>query len=92
MTETFGHRLNRLRKERDMTVAQLAKEVGVSEGTIRQIEAGAIASPAFTVGLKLAHRLGVDPYYLAFGEGSTLEERVTLVERRLEKLERRRPP
>ena len=46
-------------------------------------------SPSFAVGLRLAHQLGVDPYYLAFGETSNLNERLVVVERRLTKLEQR---
>jgi transcriptional regulator with XRE-family HTH domain len=89
MPESFADRLRRLRDEQGLTVAGLALEVGVSEGTIRQLEAGTVKSPSFTAGLRLAHRLGVDAYFLAFGEGSTLNDRVTVLERRLAKLEQR---
>lgn len=89
MAEAFGDRVRRLREEQGFSVAALALEVGVSEGTIRQIETGSIKSPSLTVGLRLAHRLGVDVWYLAFGEGSTLNDRITLVERRLTKIEQR---
>ena len=89
MPESFGDRLRRLRDEQGLTVSGLALEVGVSEGTIRQLEAGSIKSPSFTVGLRLAHRLGVDAYDLGFGEGSTLNDRITVVERRLAKVEQR---
>jgi hypothetical protein len=44
-------------------------------------------NPAFPIGLRLAHRLRVHPYYLGGGEGSRLDDRLTLVERRLEALE-----
>ena len=89
MPESFGDRLRRLRDEQGFTVAALALEVGVSEGTIRQLESGSIKSPSFTVGLRLAHRLGVDAYYLGLGEGSTLNDRLTQLERRLSKVEQR---
>ena len=89
MSETFAQRLRRLREERGSTIAALAGEVGVSEGAIRQLETGNVKSPSFVVGLRLAHHLGVDPYYLAAGEGSNVAERLLLIERRLAKLEAR---
>jgi transcriptional regulator with XRE-family HTH domain len=89
MSETFAERLRRLREEQGFTVATLALEVGVSEGAIRQLETGTVKNPSFAVGLRIAHRLGVDPYDLGFGKGSTLEERLAVVERRLAKLEQR---
>ena len=89
MSETFAQRLRRLREERGTTIANLADEVGVSEGAVRQLETGNVKSPSFVVGLRLAHYLGVDPYYLASGEGSYVAERLVLVERRLAKIEQR---
>lgn len=89
MSETFAQRLRRLREEQGTTIAGLATEVGVSEGAIRQMETGNVKSPSFHVGLRLAHHLGVDPYYLASGEGSSVGDRLMLVERRLAKLEQR---
>ena len=89
MSESFAQRLRRLREERGATIAALADEVGVSEGAIRQLETGNVKSPSFVVGLRLAHYLGVDPYYLASGDGSHVGERLLLVERRLAKLEQR---
>ncbi len=89
MTESFGARLRRLREARGFSVATLAVEIGVSEGAIRQMETGNVKSPSLVVGLRLSHQLGVDPYELAFGEGSNLNERLILVERRLDALERR---
>ena len=61
----------------------------MSEGAIRQLETGNVRSPSFIVGLRLAHHLGVDPYYLASGEGSNVAERLMLIERRLAKVEQR---
>jgi len=89
MAETSADRLRRLRDEHGMTIAGLAMEVGVSESAIRQLETGNVRSPSFAVGLRLAHRLGVDPYYLAFGESSNLNERLLVVERRLTNVEQR---
>jgi transcriptional regulator with XRE-family HTH domain len=88
----FGDRLRRLREEQGFSIATLAVEVGVSEGAIRQMETGNVKSPSLLVGLRLAHRLGVDPYELALGVGSNLNERLILVERRLDALEQRITP
>ena len=87
--EKSAERLRRLREERGITITTLALEVGVSESAIRQLESGNVKSPSFAVGLRLAHHLGVDPYYLAFGEGSNLNDRLVVVERRLTKVEQR---
>ena len=89
MTESAAGRLKRLREERGITIAALALEAGVSESAVRQLETGNVKSPSFAVGLRLAHYLGVDPYYLAFGESSNLDERLLIVERRITKLEQR---
>jgi transcriptional regulator with XRE-family HTH domain len=89
MTETFAERLRRLRTEHGITIAALAAEAGVSEGAIRQLETGHVKSPSFTVGLRLAHYFGVDPFYLGLGEGSNLNERVVVLERKVAKLEHR---
>ena len=89
MSEPFAERLRRLREEHGLSIATLALEVGVSEGAIRHLETGNVKSPSFSVGLRIAHYLGVDPYYLALGEGSNLNERLTVVERRLTKVEQR---
>src|SRR3979411_2584786 len=89
MTETPAGRLKRLREERGITIAALALEAGVSESAVRQLETGNVKSPSFAVGLRLAHYLGVDPYYLAFGESSNLDERLLVVERRVTKPEQR---
>lgn len=67
MTETFGERLKRLRLERGLTVAKLARAIDTSEGAIRALESGGTKSPALHTGLRIALVLGVDPYALAFG-------------------------
>jgi len=89
VSESFGERLRRLREEHGFSIAHLAVEIGVSEGAIRQMETGNVKSPSFLVGLRLAHQLGVDPYELALGDGSNLNERLIVVERRLAALEQR---
>lgn len=85
--ESFGERLRRLRKERALTVAALAKMVGVTDSAIRQIESGESKSASFAVGLRLAQVLEVDPFVLAFGEGTSLAGRVLEIERRVTAIE-----
>ena len=40
----LGGRLTRIRLERNLTQAQLAKEAGVSKNTVQRLEAGAVAT------------------------------------------------
>ncbi|MDB5071050.1 MAG: Helix-turn-helix domain [Candidatus Eremiobacteraeota bacterium] len=89
MSETFGERLRRVRESKGFSVPDLASAVGVSESTIRQLEAGNVKSPSFALGLRIADRLTVDPFYLALGEGFSVTERLNLLENRLTKLEQR---
>jgi transcriptional regulator with XRE-family HTH domain len=89
MSESFAERLRRLRNDHGYSVADLATTVGVSEGTIRQLENGSVKSPSFLLGVRLAERLDVDPRYLALGEGATYSERLDAIERRVTKLEQR---
>jgi transcriptional regulator with XRE-family HTH domain len=88
MSETFGARLRRVREEKGFTVPDLAAAVGVSPGAIRQLESGQVKNPAFSLGLRLADRLNVDPHYLAVGEGFSVTERLDNLELRVMKLER----
>lgn len=91
--ETFGQRLKRLRSEMGLTMTQLGYQVGVSEGAIRQLESGQSKSASFQVGIKLAEKLGVNPHYLAFGEGPAKQEataaNVSQTEARIADLEAR---
>lgn len=89
MSETFGERLRRLRTEQGYTVVDLAAAVGAAEGTIRHLENGAVKSPTFLLGLRLAEHLKVDPRYLALGEGIGVAARFDAMERRLSKVEQR---
>ena len=91
-TETFGARLRRLRVERGLGVPDLAGAVGVSEGAIRQLEAGLTKNPGFALGLRLADQLNVDPHYLALGAGSSVTDRIDRLEGRVTKLERATVP
>ncbi|HEY0394800.1 MAG TPA: helix-turn-helix transcriptional regulator [Candidatus Elarobacter sp.] len=97
--ETFGDRLRKYRTAHSLSASDLAYRVGVTEGAIRQIESGRTKSASFTLGLKLAKALGVEPWVLATGVGEnddarsesgggSLKERVARLEARMDVLER----
>lgn len=88
--QTIGDRIRGLRLERGLTIADLASSVGVSQGAIRQLEAGTTKSPGLMLGLRIADCLSADPWYLALGEGTSLTDRLIVIERRLDALEQRR--
>jgi transcriptional regulator with XRE-family HTH domain len=66
-TESFGKRLQRLRKARGLRVVDVAYAAGITEGAIRQLESGTTKGATLVVGLRLAKLLGVTPDYLATG-------------------------
>ncbi len=65
--ESFGKRLRRLRLARGLRVLDVAYAAGITEGAIRQMEAGQTKGASLIVGLRLAKMLGVSPEYLASG-------------------------
>ncbi len=67
-TETFGERLRRLREARGLRKTVLARQVGLTEAAIRQLESGRTSGPRLADGMRLADALGTTPRYLAFGE------------------------
>jgi transcriptional regulator with XRE-family HTH domain len=73
--ETFGERLKRLRKARGLRVTDVAAAAGVTEGAIRQLEAGSTKGASLVNGLRIAKRLGVSPDYLATGTEGTDDDR-----------------
>jgi len=97
--ESFADRLRRLRTASSHSCSDLAYRVGVTEGAIRQLESGRTKTASFTLGLKIAKVLGVDPWFLATGlsedEGPTastqtgsMKDRMAQLEARMERLER----
>lgn len=64
---TIGDRIRDTRKARDMTQGDLAKRVGLSQGTIGHIEAGRNDSSRYLV--QIAAALGVRPEWLESGKG-----------------------
>lgn len=63
----FGKRLRESRKENKLTQAAVAKRVGISQGTLSELEGGHHASSASTPAL--AHLYGVNALWLAEGRG-----------------------
>ena len=58
-SETFGQMLKRLRTDRNMTLRELEKEVGVKYAYLSQLEAG-LAKPSEQLARKLATFFGED--------------------------------
>jgi predicted ATPase/transcriptional regulator with XRE-family HTH domain len=56
---SFGRRLKRLRKARDLTQADLARRVGCAEVTIQKIETG-VLRPSRQIASRLADHFGLD--------------------------------
>jgi transcriptional regulator with XRE-family HTH domain len=89
-SETLGERLARLRSERRLSIAQVARAARTTEGTIRHLESGRSKGPALMTGLRLAKTLGVSAWYIAAGRDGDPEEMGSRsLERRVEELERR---
>lgn len=70
MTEpnSIGERIRLLRQAKKLTPGQLALKCEIGENALRKIENGESKAPSFVTGVRLARALGVDPWYLAFGE------------------------
>jgi transcriptional regulator with XRE-family HTH domain len=60
-----GLRLRQRRGELGLTVLALARKVGVTEGSIRQMEAGAMQNFLLSTGLRVAQSLECSPWWLA---------------------------
>jgi transcriptional regulator with XRE-family HTH domain len=69
MPRDVGVRLRTARKLRGMTQQQLAKDSGVSQATISDLETGESKSPTGTNLVSLAQSLEVSPEWLADGKG-----------------------
>lgn len=66
MSTEFGRRLREARKERGLTQGQLARTLGMSQGTLSELEREAYSS---TRGADLARELGVRAEWLLSGTG-----------------------
>lgn len=68
--EGFGDRLRKLRKERDITQAQLGETIGVVPSAIGKYERMADAAPSVDALIKIADYFDVSIDYLLRGEAS----------------------
>ncbi len=63
--ETFCERFSRLTDDANLSIAEVARIMGVREGAVYKIRRGDSQTIRFMGALRLAKRLGVTPYYLA---------------------------
>jgi len=66
--EGFGERLERMRRRRLMTQADLAAKAGISLIQVARLENQATANPRASTIRALAEALDVDPAWLLFGD------------------------
>jgi transcriptional regulator with XRE-family HTH domain len=67
--ETIGDRLKKLRLARKLTQTQVAKAVGVRQGSYTQLERGLSKTPRSSNLAKYARLYDVDPEWLMTGKG-----------------------
>ena len=94
MSEGMAQRIKELRKEKDLTLEQVAAIVGVGKSTVRKWETGMIANMKRDKIASLAKALGTTPEYLMGWEekkSSPNELQLTEGERFLIELFRRVP-
>jgi len=60
MSATWGSRIRRLRRDRELTATAVAKQVGITRPYFHAIERGQY-TPSEGVRLRIAAALGVDP-------------------------------
>jgi transcriptional regulator with XRE-family HTH domain len=72
--ETVAERLSRLRSERGLSIADLARAARTTEGAIRSLLIGRSKAPQLMTGLRLAKALGVSAWYIAAGRDYDPEE------------------
>ncbi len=64
LNEQVGSRIRQIRKDRNMTLLELADKVGLSEGTVQRYESGNINNVYIGMVQKFAEALNVDPGFL----------------------------
>jgi len=69
MKEKFHDRLKRLREANGWSLSKLARRGDLSEENIALLEADSSQIPTWIAIIKLASALGINPFYLASGEG-----------------------
>ena len=71
-------RIKELRQEKQMTLLEVAKRLGVSESTVQRYESGAISNLKYETIISLSSLFGVDPCYLMGWDVSASESSVSL--------------
>lgn len=79
----FGARLYKARTDRKMTQMKVAKAIGISQGTLTQLET---TSNGSTHTAQLAKLYGVDANWLATGEGGKASEEAADLAAQLDKI------
>lgn len=72
---TIGDRLRRIRKQRKMTLDDLAIKVGVTKQTIQRYEVGNITNIPYNKMKMISDILSVSPSYIAGWEESPIQEK-----------------
>ncbi|MCE9859827.1 helix-turn-helix domain-containing protein [Raoultella planticola] len=67
--ETISQRLKNKREEMNLSQAQLAELVGMTQQSLQAIEAGLTKRPRYII--ELSSALKCDPHWLLYGEGSS---------------------
>ena len=70
----IGNRIKKAREARNMTLDDIASEIGVAKSTIQRYEASKISSPKLPVLHAIANALSVDPSWLS-GEDVPMEKK-----------------
>lgn len=70
--DTVGLRIAKLVREQGVTLKEIEKVSGLDRGTVAKLVGGNQKSTSLEAGLKIARRLGVDPYSLIPGEPTRL--------------------
>lgn len=68
--DSVGKRIRRLREDRKLSQEQLAKRIGIKQGSLTQIETGVTKAPAAETLIALARVFEVDPAWLMTGKGT----------------------
>jgi transcriptional regulator with XRE-family HTH domain len=68
--EKVGDRIRRMRLARKLTQAQVAKAIGITQGSFTQLETGISKAPAASTLTRLARFFEVDPEWLMTGRGT----------------------
>lgn len=86
MATLLGERIRQWRAARKLTLAELARSVGVSEATMQRYESGVIANPPRERVLAIAEALEVtEAELMGWDSGDGLDEDVRLLARSLQR-------